>query len=36
MSGAKLIDTAKFALNESLSGLEFACGIPGSIGERYI
>ncbi|EAD1384150.1 TPA: UDP-N-acetylmuramate dehydrogenase [Listeria monocytogenes] len=32
MSGAKLIDTAKFALNESLSGLEFACGIPGSIG----
>ncbi|MBC1885043.1 UDP-N-acetylmuramate dehydrogenase [Listeria seeligeri] len=32
MSGAKLIDTAKFALDESLSGLEFACGIPGSIG----
>lgn len=32
MSGAKLIDTAQFALDESLSGLEFACGIPGSIG----
>ncbi|AHI55921.1 UDP-N-acetylmuramate dehydrogenase [Listeria ivanovii] len=32
MSGAKLIETAKFALEESLSGLEFACGIPGSIG----
>lgn len=31
-SGAKLIDVSRFALNESLSGLEFACGIPGSIG----
>lgn len=31
-SGAKLIDTSKFALDNSLSGLEFACGIPGSVG----
>lgn len=31
-SGAKLIDTSKRALYENLTGLEFACGIPGSIG----
>lgn len=31
-SGAKLIDVTKKALDASLSGLEFACGIPGSIG----
>ena len=31
-SGARLIDTAKRALAENLSGLEFACGIPGSVG----
>lgn len=31
-SGAKLIDTSRRALYESLTGLEFACGIPGSIG----
>ncbi|WP_099221503.1 UDP-N-acetylmuramate dehydrogenase [Listeria costaricensis] len=31
-SGAKLIEVSRFALSESLSGLEFACGIPGSIG----
>lgn len=31
-SGASLIDTTRFALAQSLSGLEFACGIPGSIG----
>lgn len=31
-AGAKLIDTARLALNHELTGLEFACGIPGSIG----
>ncbi|MGX7024884.1 UDP-N-acetylmuramate dehydrogenase [Vagococcus hydrophili] len=31
-AGAKLIDVTKEALNVDLSGLEFACGIPGSIG----
>ncbi|MGO2083820.1 UDP-N-acetylmuramate dehydrogenase [Vagococcus sp.] len=31
-AGAKLIDVTKLALKKELSGLEFACGIPGSIG----
>lgn len=31
-SGAKLIDTSYRAWSEGLTGLEFACGIPGSIG----
>lgn len=31
-SGAKLIDVSYDALKHSLTGLEFACGIPGSIG----
>lgn len=31
-SGAKLSDVSKAALNASLTGFEFACGIPGSIG----
>lgn len=31
-AGAKLIDTSYKALEYSLTGLEFACGIPGSIG----
>ncbi|MDR1521578.1 MAG: UDP-N-acetylmuramate dehydrogenase [Streptococcaceae bacterium] len=31
-TGAKLIDTTQIALEHSLTGLEFACGIPGSIG----
>ena len=31
-SGASLIETSRRALNENLTGLEFACGIPGSIG----
>lgn len=31
-SGARLIDVSYQALTESLTGLEFACGIPGSIG----
>lgn len=31
-AGAKLIDTTYFALEQGLTGLEFACGIPGSIG----
>lgn len=31
-AGAKLIDTTYVALHLSLTGFEFACGIPGSIG----
>lgn len=31
-AGARLIDTSYAALDASLSGLEFACGIPGSVG----
>jgi len=31
-AGAKLIDTTYAALDTSLTGFEFACGIPGSIG----
>ncbi|WP_217587319.1 UDP-N-acetylmuramate dehydrogenase [Lentibacillus saliphilus] len=31
-SGARIIDVSQEALAHSLSGLEFACGIPGSIG----
>ncbi|GAF64848.1 UDP-N-acetylenolpyruvoylglucosamine reductase [Bacillus sp. TS-2] len=31
-SGAAIIDVSRFALEHSLTGLEFACGIPGSIG----
>lgn len=31
-SGAKLIDVSRRAYEESLTGLEFACGIPGTIG----
>lgn len=31
-SGAKLIDTTYVALEHSLAGFEFACGIPGSVG----
>lgn len=31
-SGARLIDASNRALYEQLSGLEFACGIPGSVG----
>ena len=31
-AGAKLIDTTYVALDHSLTGFEFACGIPGSIG----
>ncbi|WP_068621350.1 UDP-N-acetylmuramate dehydrogenase [Trichococcus ilyis] len=31
-SGARLIDASRMALAEHLSGLEFACGIPGSVG----
>lgn len=31
-AGAKLIDTSRIAKFHSLTGLEFACGIPGSIG----
>ena len=31
-SGASIIDVSKMALQHHLSGLEFACGIPGSVG----
>jgi len=31
-AGAKLVDLSHIALSASLSGMEFACGIPGSIG----
>ncbi|MGG3912679.1 UDP-N-acetylmuramate dehydrogenase [Rossellomorea vietnamensis] len=31
-SGAAIIDVARRALAEQLSGLEFACGIPGTVG----
>lgn len=31
-SGARLIDASRMAFAERLSGLEFACGIPGSVG----
>ena len=31
-SGASIIEVSGFALKISLTGLEFACGIPGSIG----
>lgn len=31
-SGARIIDVSRFALAHHLSGLEFSCGIPGSVG----
>lgn len=31
-AGANIIDVSRIALNETLSGLEFACGIPGTVG----
>ena len=31
-AGAKLIDTTYKALDSSMTGFEFACGIPGSVG----
>ncbi|OJG75081.1 UDP-N-acetylenolpyruvoylglucosamine reductase [Enterococcus quebecensis] len=31
-AGAKLIDTTYVALDKNLTGFEFACGIPGSVG----
>ncbi|RDW21159.1 UDP-N-acetylenolpyruvoylglucosamine reductase [Oceanobacillus chungangensis] len=31
-SGARIIDASREALQANLSGLEFACGIPGSVG----
>ena len=31
-SGASLIEVAKIAQSFELSGLEFACGIPGTVG----
>ncbi|WP_027964426.1 UDP-N-acetylmuramate dehydrogenase [Halalkalibacillus halophilus] len=31
-SGARIIDASRKALDDRLSGLEFACGIPGTVG----
>ncbi|WP_226657789.1 UDP-N-acetylmuramate dehydrogenase [Pseudalkalibacillus hwajinpoensis] len=31
-AGARIIDASEFARDRKLSGLEFACGIPGSVG----
>lgn len=31
-SGARIIDVSRYAYTHGLSGLEFACGIPGSVG----
>ncbi|TRM11321.1 UDP-N-acetylmuramate dehydrogenase [Lentibacillus cibarius] len=31
-SGARIIDASREALSHSLTGLEFACGIPGTVG----
>ncbi|HIV81833.1 MAG TPA: UDP-N-acetylmuramate dehydrogenase [Candidatus Salinicoccus merdavium] len=31
-SGRAIIDVSRFARDQSVSGLEFACGIPGSVG----
>ncbi|MCD5322158.1 MULTISPECIES: UDP-N-acetylmuramate dehydrogenase [Pontibacillus] len=31
-AGAKIIDTSRYALDQTLTGLEFACGIPGTVG----
>ncbi|TQS76497.1 UDP-N-acetylmuramate dehydrogenase [Ornithinibacillus gellani] len=31
-SGARIIDVSREALQQKLTGLEFACGIPGSVG----
>ncbi|WP_151736374.1 UDP-N-acetylmuramate dehydrogenase [Paenibacillus tengchongensis] len=30
--GAEIIDVSRYALEQGLSGLEFACGIPGTVG----
>ncbi|SIS43570.1 UDP-N-acetylmuramate dehydrogenase [Salimicrobium flavidum] len=31
-SGARIIDASRYSLEQNLSGLEFACGIPGTVG----
>ncbi|WP_019413582.1 UDP-N-acetylmuramate dehydrogenase [Paenisporosarcina sp. TG20] len=35
-SGADIIDVSKAAAKETLTGLEFACGIPGSVGGAMV
>ncbi|GAK10623.1 UDP-N-acetylmuramate dehydrogenase [Geomicrobium sp. JCM 19039] len=35
-SGAPIIDVSQRALSEHLTGLEFACGIPGSVGGALV
>ncbi|MCJ7842011.1 UDP-N-acetylmuramate dehydrogenase [Lederbergia sp. NSJ-179] len=35
-SGASIIDVSRTALESQLSGLEFACGIPGTVGGALI
>lgn len=34
--GASIIDVSRFALQNELTGLEFACGIPGSVGGALV
>ena len=35
-SGAKIIDVSRTALEHHMTGLEFACGIPGSVGGALV
>lgn len=35
-SGAAIIDVSKLAAREGLTGLEFACGIPGTVGGAMV
>ncbi|AXF57267.1 UDP-N-acetylmuramate dehydrogenase [Salicibibacter kimchii] len=35
-SGAPIIDVSRTALNRTLTGMEFACGIPGSVGGALV
>ncbi|QDI92409.1 UDP-N-acetylmuramate dehydrogenase [Salicibibacter halophilus] len=35
-SGAAIIDVSRTALNQTLTGIEFACGIPGSVGGALV
>ena len=35
-SGSAIIDVSRLARDHVLTGLEFACGIPGSVGGVYM
>ncbi|QQK75020.1 UDP-N-acetylmuramate dehydrogenase [Salicibibacter cibarius] len=35
-SGAAIIDVSRTALSQTLTGMEFACGIPGSVGGALV